>query len=231
MTIIAASGFAGSGKTELSRYLVKKHGFTALSFADGVKDAVAAVFDWPRDRVAGTTAEDRVWREQPDPFWSTRMSKDVTPRWALQFLGTNLIRNQLFEGMWAERVAHIIEHAPADAKLVIDDLRFQNERTVLAKAGADFVIVTRPQVLAADDRYQSIWDYYMVRPEAGREAMDARVAFAFDNLHQSEYDWLGGGAVQQTALLHNNGTQIETWHNAIEHWYQENYPTNFTGNI
>ncbi len=43
----------GSGKDTIADYLVNIHGYKRESFADSLKDAVAAAFDWDRDLLEG----------------------------------------------------------------------------------------------------------------------------------------------------------------------------------
>ena len=47
--IIGICGFIGSGKDTAADYLVNSHGFRRESFANSLKDAVAAVFNWDRE--------------------------------------------------------------------------------------------------------------------------------------------------------------------------------------
>ena len=60
--IIGLLGFAGSGKGTVADILVSK-GFKKESFADPVKDAVAAIFGWERSLLEGDTDESRIFRE------------------------------------------------------------------------------------------------------------------------------------------------------------------------
>lgn len=42
---IAFTGWAGSGKTEASKFLCREYGFTRLSFADGIKQITRGIFN------------------------------------------------------------------------------------------------------------------------------------------------------------------------------------------
>jgi len=44
MTRIAITGWMGSGKTEIAKYLEFKYGFKRISFADGIKDIAYNIF-------------------------------------------------------------------------------------------------------------------------------------------------------------------------------------------
>ena len=57
--IIGICGLIGSGKGTVADILEQEHGFIKVSFADSLKDAVAAVFGWPRSLLEGDTEESR----------------------------------------------------------------------------------------------------------------------------------------------------------------------------
>ena len=99
--IIGICGFIGAGKDTAADYLVNFHGFRRDSFAATLKDAVAAVFGWDRELLEGRTKEAREWREQVDPWWSQRLGMPaLTPRWVLQYWGTEVGRNAFHTDIW-----------------------------------------------------------------------------------------------------------------------------------
>ena len=101
MTIIAICGFQSSGKDTIAEHLVANHGFKKLSFASILKDIVALMFDWPRDKLEGLTKEDRNWREVIDPWWANELNMpNLTPRYVLQYFGTELFRVHWHQDIW-----------------------------------------------------------------------------------------------------------------------------------
>ena len=86
--LIGLCGYIGSGKNAVAEMLVKNHGYEQDSFAKSLKDAVSAVFGWPRELLEGNTHESRAWREAPDKWWTEQLEMPVTPRLALQVIGT-----------------------------------------------------------------------------------------------------------------------------------------------
>ena len=95
--IIGVCGFIGSGKNTVAEYLVEKHKFVPVSFAHVLKDACASLFGWDREMLEGKTEESRVQREQVDEFWAERLQIPCfTPRYALQYIGTDILRDHLF---------------------------------------------------------------------------------------------------------------------------------------
>jgi len=171
--IIGVLGWIGSGKGTVGDYLVNQHDFTAMSFAGNLKDATAAIFGWPRDMLEGDTAESRTWREQPDDFWSDRMQREVTPRWVLQYMGTDILRRQFFDDIWMAGLERKI--LQCSGSVVITDVRFPNEVTMLSNMGAEFIWVRRnPEPSWAHDAISN------------PTAMSLR-----SDIHPSEYEWVG----------------------------------------
>ena len=100
--LIGVVGLIGSGKGTVSDRLVEKHGYQKDSFAKSLKDAVASMFNWDRALLEGDTNASRQWREQPDAYWSEKFGKPTTPRWVLQYFGTEVMRGQMYDGIWVD---------------------------------------------------------------------------------------------------------------------------------
>lgn len=143
--ILVFSGFINSGKSTASRYFVENYGAARVSFAAALKDVVAPLFGWDREALEGNTPESRAWREQPDPFWSKVYGKPITPRYVLQFVGTEVVRLHLHVDQWTNLVRKRLDELP-DALIVIDDARFLNERALLREYDAMFYQLWRPQL-------------------------------------------------------------------------------------
>lgn len=142
--IIAICGLQNSGKDTLGSILVKKYNFTKLSFADVLKDVIASVFRWDRNLLEGSTKESREWREQVDEWWSQRLNiPNLTPRFILQQIGTELFRNHFHEDIW---VAAVEKQLSLYDNVVITDCRFPNEAQMLQNKGAKFVKITRGEL-------------------------------------------------------------------------------------
>jgi len=132
--IIGVCGLIGSGKGTVADCLVEHHGFQKLSFADSLKDGVAAMFDWSRHLLEGDTEESRTWREQTDAFWTEEVGYAITPRFVLQKVGTECMRQGLFDGIWVSRTKQIIQQQP-EQNFVIPDVRFPNEIDMIQSQG------------------------------------------------------------------------------------------------
>lgn len=193
--IIGIVGFAGSGKGTVGDILVNDYDFTKLSFADGVKDSVAAIFGWPRSLLEGDTDDSRAFREKRDDFWSARLGYDFTPRLALQLMGTEAGRNVFHEDVWVHAVERRIKHKQEwelEDNFVIPDVRFPNEIQAIRKCGGFIVRVAR-------GREPEWFDTAFRHNVAGEHEMHVK----YPEVHVSEWAWIGQ---QFDYLISNNGT-------------------------
>lgn len=158
--IIGICGLAGAGKDTVGDIIVDNlPNWEKMSFASHLKDVVSLLFGFDRKMLAGETPEDRAIREQPDKFWSEKMGKDFTPRYALQFLGTNLLRNQLHQNIWVDCLERKI--LDSDKNIVITDVRFPNEIEMIKRIGGEIWRVERgelPEWFRKVEKHRKIWD-------------------------------------------------------------------------
>ena len=140
--IIGLCGVMGSGKDTVADYLVNFHGWRRESFANSLKDGVANIFGWDRQMLEGRTKQSREWREQVDPWWATRLGmKDLTPRWVLQYFGTEVVRSGFHDDMWIASLENKLRNSKDN--VVITDVRFRNEIRMLRGLDAQIVEVAR----------------------------------------------------------------------------------------
>ena len=189
--IIGICGFIGSGKDTAADYLVNFHEFRRESFASSLKDAVANVFGWDRTMLEGRTAQSREWREQRDDWWSTRLGKDITPRWILQYWGTEVIRDGFHDDMWIASLENKIR--TSKDSVVITDCRFPNEIKAIRAQGGKIVWVRRGDLP----------EWYTVAENANTGDAVAKDQLKLFNIHPSETSWVG---TQFDAVVDNNGT-------------------------
>lgn len=154
MRIIGVSGFAGAGKDTLAYALEEGFQFCKMALADPIKEACASWFDWDRQTLWGASH----LRNKPDPRYG-----DLTPRRALQFVGTEIGRN-LYPNVWVDCVMRRAEKALREhgynlledeedgppryyergaVGVVISDVRFRNEIDAIQKAGGWVVRIKR----------------------------------------------------------------------------------------
>jgi hypothetical protein len=134
--IIGITGAIGSGKDTIADYLVAHHGFKRLSFAGKVKDVAALVCGWDREMLEGLTRESRAWREVVDPYWG------ISPRTALQRIGTEMFRAHIHPDTWVKAVVRVIQGNPG-VNYVITDCRFENEIAAIKDLGGVILSVER----------------------------------------------------------------------------------------
>ena len=168
--IIGICGLIGSGKGTVADILVEEHGFKKLSFADSLKDGVAAMFDWPRHLLEGDTEESREWREQSDTFWTKETGKEISPRLVLQLVGTECMRNGFYDGIWVSLAKKKLVRFP-NQNWVIPDTRFPNEINMIHSVGGKIWHIKRGQ------------DPDWVEPLKENNIIPTDV-------HPSEYEWV-----------------------------------------
>jgi hypothetical protein len=181
--LIGLVGLIGSGKDTVAERLITHYGYKRDSFAKSLKDAVSSMFNWDRELLEGNTSESREWREQPDAFWSKRFGKPITPRWVLQYFGTEVMRQGMYDAIWVDSV---IGRYKGD-KTVISDTRFQNEIKTIKAHGGIVVLVKREEIPT-------------------REEMQKQ------GIHQSEWDWVGSDfdyTINNTSSLEGLNANID----------------------
>jgi hypothetical protein len=198
--IIGICGFIGSGKDTIADYLVNFHGYRRESFANSLKDAVAAVFGWDRVMLEGRTNESRAWREKKDEWWSQRLGKEITPRHILQYWGTEVIRNGFHDDMWIASLENKLRQSNDD--IVITDCRFPNEIKALRSQNALIIWVQRGKTPS----------WYDIATRANTGDKQALQWLIDNKIHASEYSWAG---TQFDAIIDNNKS-IDSLYNQIK---------------
>lgn len=204
--ILGVTGLIGSGKDTIADYLCTFHGFQRLSFAASLKDAISNIFGWDRELLEGTTKSSREWREQVDPWWAKRLDiPHLTPRWVLQYWGTEVCRNGFHQDIWVASVENKLRQAKDN--IVITDCRFSNEVLAIKNAGGTTLRVyrgTKPE-------------WYDDAVALNKGPSHIGWAIAKDKLnrlgvHASEYSSVG---LDYDYYLDNNGT-IDMLHEQIK---------------
>jgi hypothetical protein len=192
--IIGICGLIGAGKDTAADYLVGFHGFRRDSFASTLKDAVAAVFGWDRELLEGRTKEARDWREQVDLWWADRLKiPTLTPRWVLQYWGTDVLRNHFHDDIWIaaleSRLARRTDHT------VISDVRF-----AIKDQGGKLIWIQRG----------ALPSWHIMAANANKGDIVAAAKLKELGVHASEYSWLG---TEFDQIVDNN--------DSVEHLYSQ----------
>lgn len=178
--IIGITGFKGSGKDTVGNYL-EKNNFIKYSFAEPLKDITSIIFDWPRELLEGNTPESRYWREQVDTFWEEKLNiKNFTPRYALQYVGTEIIRKNLYNDIWLSLCEKkILNNKNRD--IVVTDCRFKNELQLIEKYNG--------KIIHIKNNTEPFW--YDTALKANMNDLEAISYLNYLNIHKSEYDFIG----------------------------------------
>lgn len=199
--IIGVCGFIGSGKDTIADYLVNIHEFRRESFANSLKDSVAAVFGWDRTLLEGRTKQAREWREEVDPWWAERLSMPtLTPRWVLQYWGTEVCRKSFHDDIWIAALENKLRQTKDN--VVISDVRFPNEIQSIKNAGGKIIWVKRGAL--------PLWYDHAV--EANQGSNSAINSLKTLKVHSSEWAWVG---TDFDDVLTNDGT-LEDLYNQVE---------------
>jgi hypothetical protein len=178
--IIGVCGFIGSGKDTVADYLVNFHEFRRESFADTLKDAVSAVFGWDRTLLEGRTKEAREWREEVDPWWAERLDMPtLTPRWVLQYWGTEVCRKSFHDDIWIASLENKIRNSKDD--IIVSDVRFPNEVKAIKNQNGKMIWVQRGRLPK----------WYDTALEANAGSNMAINELKIQKVHASEWAWVG----------------------------------------
>ena len=160
------------------------------------------MFNWDREMLEGTTQSSREWREEVDEWWAKRLDMPhLTPRWVLQYWGTEVGRRSFHNDIWVSSIENQLRKI--EDNVVITDCRFKNEVDAIKNAGGTTIRVERgeqPQWLPDAVDY----NYYQ-NPQALARLTEL-------NVHASEYSSVG---LDYDHTIKNNGT-IDELHKAME---------------
>jgi hypothetical protein len=99
------------------------------SFADPLKRACINIFGFSDEQIYGSL------KEVTDEFWG------FSPRWALQTMGTEAVRNTIGRDVWVKSLERRFLANPEH--IIITDLRFPNEAEGIQRMGGVLVRVDR----------------------------------------------------------------------------------------
>ncbi len=156
--LIGLFGLKNSGKSTVASILEEEHGYVHLAFASLLKDIVAVAFKWDRKLLEGDTQESREWREKVDGWWAEKLNMPhLTPRFVLQYWGTEVIRSNFHDQFWIIAIEREITHLiqKGKTKIVVSDCRFENEEKLIEKLGGKNINITRASLFNQMDTHSS----------------------------------------------------------------------------
>lgn len=183
--IIGIVGLIGSGKDTIANHLVKHHSYERYSWASPLKDITAQLFGWDRDMLEGTTPEQRAQRDIRDDWWSDKLGKNWSPRSALQYMGTEVMRNALHTDIWMLTARHRIA---GKSNVVIPDTRFPNEVAAIREMGG---VVWQVHRGATPEWYKALTGFKAEWPDCSVSDINNFMQSTYPDVHASEYSWHG----------------------------------------
>jgi hypothetical protein len=137
MRVLGLTGRRGSGKSSVAKVLADTYDFEILSFATPIKDMLSAM------GIPDKYLHDPEFKEQPVPGYGK------SGRYLMQTLGTEFGRHLVHPGVWVRAVKDKISKLKID--VVLDDVRFENEATMIHAYGGMIVRVERPYGTPPDE--------------------------------------------------------------------------------
>ena len=131
LTIIGIAGLARQGKSTLAAALVEQ-GWTEVTFAGPLKAGVCAMLKITPEELEGHKSKPLPWL-------------GVTTRKVLQAVGTDAMRNRVSRDVWTVLAKREIDRLSREGvtKIVVSDVRFNDEAEMLLRRGAVIWRVTR----------------------------------------------------------------------------------------
>jgi hypothetical protein len=121
---------------------------------------------------------------------------DLTPRWVLQYWGTEVVRKGFHDDTWIASLENKLSKTTDD--VVISDCRFPNEIVAIKQAGGMVIRVHR----GADPEWYSLAEIANSGPH-NLKWTTSKFALEKYDIHASEIAWIG---TRFDAIIDNNGT-------------------------
>jgi dephospho-CoA kinase len=149
--IIAICGAKRSGKDLLAKHIINKYGYEKLSFAEPLKKIVKLIFNFNDIQVGldeCTNNNEGIEKDIIDDRWG------ITPRKALQFIGTEVLQNKIQElipNIKKDYFANILlSKIKINKRYVITDLRFLHEYEKIKHLDILLIRIIRPSNINKD---------------------------------------------------------------------------------
>lgn len=144
VTVIGLSGWARSGKDTVADYLVKNHGYTKVSFATPMREALYRL----NPKITINELQSTPLQVGVDVYdWEGLKERSPDVRGLMQRMGTEVGREMFGEDFW---VNYALNSIPDGSKAVIADVRYPNEAEAIKKLNGEVVRINRDGVQAAN---------------------------------------------------------------------------------
>ena len=145
-TLIGIHGPLESGKDTVATTIVNKYPklYRQYAFAWPIKKACKIIFGFSDEDM-----NDRVLKERIHPVWG------ISPRKAMQLLGTEYGRDMINKDIWVMRAeAEIKSNSDEGLGTIISDVRFDNEAKILRSRNGVIIHIQRPDLNKEKDVYK-----------------------------------------------------------------------------
>lgn len=142
--IIGLSGYAQSGKDTVADYLVKNYGYTKISFADPIREALYKLN--PKVDIADMHGV-HLANAVDGMGWENVKIDSPDTRQLLQRMGTEIGREMFGKDFWVNQA---MLKANQHDKVVFADVRFPNEVEAILEASGAVWRVSKPGVEAVN---------------------------------------------------------------------------------
>lgn len=143
--IIGLSGWARNGKDTIADHLIANYGYERISFAAPMKEALYRLN--PKITINGVPGVSV--KLGVDLYgWDDLKTHGPEVRELLQRFGTEVGREMFGEDFWVDAAIDSIQDG---SKVVVSDVRYQNEANAIKKLGGEVWRVVRPGYDAAND--------------------------------------------------------------------------------
>jgi hypothetical protein len=162
--VIGIAGQQGSGKDTAALWFIER-GYGKSSFADPIKWMLNQAFGWSM-----ADWENREWKEGPNvASWGPNLAGRgaYSPRFLAQWLGTDVVRNNFGQDAWVNLWKQRW-HDTGQPRVVVADVRFQNECDAIHKLGGIVLRITRKNDTSGDWHFDADGDPVVVPHESER---------------------------------------------------------------
>ncbi len=149
--LIGIHGLLESGKDTAAQYMINcfPNDYKQYAFAWPIKDACQIMFNFSKDDM-----NDRKLKELINPLWG------ITPRKAMQLLGTEYGRKLIRKDVWIIRAQIEIEKNLKNGYgTIISDVRFDNEAEIIRNSNGIIFHIERPKLNKNSERYNHESEY------------------------------------------------------------------------
>jgi len=144
LNLLGITGHARSGKGTIAAHLVAQ-GWVEHSFGAPLRTFIA------EELLGIGLAEFDAVKEIPQAKLGGK-----TPRFAMQTLGTEWGREMVWTNLWVEKcMAKVLKELAAGQRVVLSDVRLDNEALAILNAGGRIIRVHRPGVTIAGSAHSS----------------------------------------------------------------------------